>query len=92
MHDEDGLASQLGEAITITIQFGAPGPRQQLGVALGASDDGGGVFTKAEVVYGKPSEDDEDRRCGNCAHYSDRRCDIVSGSIDPEKVCDKWDD
>lgn len=91
MQERDGLAQQLADAITITIQI-SPGSRSEVGAALGASEvEAGdeGRYTKAEADY-RPSSDDA-RSCGSCEHFEDGSCDIVSGTIRPEDVCDYWE-
>jgi 8-oxo-dGTP diphosphatase len=50
------------------------------------------MVSKASVHY---REGTDDRRCGNCVmfHYGrlNSTCDLVTGSIDSEDVCDRWE-
>jgi hypothetical protein len=46
--------------------------------------------TKAEAKY-RPMDDPKEQ-CGNCSHYMAGRCEIVVGSIDPDYVCDWWEE
>lgn len=89
MQERDGLAQQLADAITITIQI-SPGSRSEVGAALGASDDIGESYTKAEADYRRGAVD-ADKVCGSCDHFlSDDACEIVSGVIRENDVCNYW--
>jgi hypothetical protein len=91
MREREELAKQLADAITITIQISPPGTRSEMGVSLGASDDGDTTYTKSEADY-RPSSDD-DRRCGKCNHFdAPSSCEIVSGRIDEQDVCNYYAD
>jgi hypothetical protein len=90
MREREELAKQLADAITITIQISPPGTRSEMGVSLGASDDGDATYTKSEADY-RPSSD-ADRRCGTCNHFDDGACEIVSGKIDEDDICNYWTD
>lgn len=87
--ERDPLAEQLAEAITITITIGGPGPRSELSAVLGASEVDG-TYTKAEADY--RLSDDPDVRCGECRYFHDEDvCDIVSGVIDEDDVCNYFE-
>lgn len=89
MQERDGLAQQLADAITITIQI-SPGSCSEVGAALGASDDVGESYTKGEADYRRASADAE-KFCGNCDHFlPDDGCNIVSGVIHEDDVCNFW--
>lgn len=91
MQERDALAKQLADAITITIQISPPGSRTELSASLGASDDGDATYTKSEADYRISS--DADVRCGKCEHFQDdNSCEIVSGVIDEDDVCNYYEE
>lgn len=56
------------------------------GWRAGRGDSPADKQTKTEVNYEEAN--DGERRCGTCSNYDDGACDLVSGAIDPEYVCD----
>lgn len=61
-----------------------------------------GRLDHMEIPTGLPSEEGDrsrilpghvhEKECASCLHYGVSDCDLVAGIIDPEYVCDWWED
>lgn len=72
------------------------GLRLSIAVALLPSgNEEGKKEDKDDVNYGPPGPDDGAQRCSNCRYFDDKprdpHCELVSGTISPNAICDLWD-
>lgn len=90
MHDQGGLTEQLTAAFKAGVCVGQMGSGGGLGMGMdiGGSNPSDGPHTKAEVNY--RACDNGEECCGNCVHYGKHNCEIVSGNIQPQMVCDEF--
>lgn len=83
------LEEQLGQVFSRGLGASTQEERASLVEAL--SSLGGlsnGKETKSEANY---RMSDGKESCGNCAHYSDGKCDVVSGHVEADHVSDLYE-
>lgn len=79
--DGDGLTLPLEICFSIEL-------RRPTAEALARSADDG-TMSKSEANYRKK---DGAESCGGCEMFDDGTCSIVRGSIDPNYVCDHYEE